>query len=110
MASAVLPTILPFIRIRVTTSSVMAASKPLYSRREPSNSDSGYTQFNYSELLGGVSAAAISTYTYYPQSEQNFGNGMSVYGTQMGWDAVTYRIKDFWPDLRKKLARNRNNH
>jgi hypothetical protein len=51
MASAIFPTILPCIRIRVTTSSVMAASKPLYSRREPSNSDSGYTQFNWG--IGG---------------------------------------------------------
>ena len=65
-------------------------------------SDSGRTQLNYSELMGGVSAAAISTYTYHPQSERSFGNVMSVWGTQMAWDAVTYMIKEFWPDLRKK--------
>jgi hypothetical protein len=34
-------------------------------------SDSGHTQFNYSEMFGGVSAAAISTYTYHPQVEHN---------------------------------------
>ena len=68
-------------------------------------SDSGHTQLNYSELMGGVSAAAISTYTYHPQSEQSFGNVMSVWGTQMAWDAVTYMIKEFWPDLRKKSRR-----
>ena len=67
-----------------------------------SRSDSGRTQLNYSELMGGVSAAAISTYTYHPQSEQSFGNVMSVWGTQMAWDAATYMIKEFWPDLRKK--------
>ncbi len=70
-------------------------------------SDSGRTQLNYSELMGGVSAAAISTYTYHPQSEQSFGNVMSVWGTQMAWDAVTYMIKEFWPDLRKK---RKNSH
>jgi hypothetical protein len=65
-------------------------------------SDSGRTQPNYSEWMGGVSAAAISTYTYHPQSERSFGNVMSIWGTQMAWDAATYMIKEFWPDLRKK--------
>jgi hypothetical protein len=33
-------------------------------------SDSGSKQPNYSELGGGITAAAISTYAYHPQSEQ----------------------------------------
>src|ERR1700683_5437223 len=65
-------------------------------------SDSGQTQFNYSEILGAGSAAAISTYTYHPQSERSFGNVATVWVTQMGWDAATYMVKEFWPDLRKK--------
>jgi len=69
-------------------------------------SDSGRTQLNYSELMGGVSAAAISTYTYHAHSEQSFSNVMSVWGTQMAWDAATYMIKEFWPDLRKKSRKN----
>lgn len=70
-------------------------------------SDSGQTQFNYSELLGGASAAAISTYTYHPQSERGFGNVASVWGTQMAWDAATYMVKEFWPDLRKKSKKDK---
>jgi hypothetical protein len=65
-------------------------------------SDSGHTQLNYSGSMGGVSAAAISTYTYYPTSEQSASNVMSVWCTQMAWDAVTYMTKEFWPDLRKR--------
>jgi hypothetical protein len=65
-------------------------------------SDSGQTQFNYSEILGASSAAAISTYAYHPQSERSFGNVATVWVTQMGWDAATYMVKEFWPDLRKK--------
>jgi hypothetical protein len=68
-------------------------------------SDSGEKQLNYSELGGGLTAAAISTYTYHPQSERGFGNVVTVWGSQMGWDAVTYMIKEFWPDLRKRQAR-----
>jgi hypothetical protein len=65
-------------------------------------SDSGQTQFNYSEILGAGSAAAISTYTYHPQNERSFGNVATTWVTQMGWDAATYIVKEFWPDLRKK--------
>jgi hypothetical protein len=70
-------------------------------------SDSGQTQPNYSELLGASSAAAISTYAYHPQSERSFGNVATVWVTQMGWDAATYMVKEFWPDLRKKPKRDR---
>lgn len=65
-------------------------------------SDSGKTQFNTSELGGAAAAAAISTYSYHVSSERSFGNVVSVWGTQMSWDAVTYMIKEFWPDLRKR--------
>jgi hypothetical protein len=64
-------------------------------------SDSGQKQLNYSELGGALAAASISTFTYHPQSERGFGDVASVWGSQMGWDAVTYMIKEFWPDLRK---------
>jgi hypothetical protein len=71
------------------------------SRVVVTRSDSGDKQFNYSEVGGAFVAAAISTYTYHPHSERGFGNVVSVWGSQMGWDAVTYMIKEFWPDLRK---------
>jgi hypothetical protein len=69
-------------------------------------SDFGKTQFNTSELGGAAAAAAISTYSYHVQSERSFGNVVSVWGTQMSWDAVTYMIKEFWPDLRKRRKRH----
>jgi hypothetical protein len=71
-------------------------------------SDSGQTQFNYSEILGAGSAAAISTYSYHPQSERSFGNVATVWVTQMGWDAATYMVKEFWPDLRKKPRKDKH--
>jgi hypothetical protein len=71
-------------------------------------SDSGQGQVNYSELGGALAAAAISTYSYHPESERGFTNVMSVWGSQMGWDAVTYMIKEFWPDLRKWSKRRKH--
>jgi hypothetical protein len=72
------------------------------SRVFSTRSDSGKKQVNYSELGGGMVAAAISTYTYHPHSERGFRNVVSAWGTQMGWDAATFIIKESWPDLRKR--------
>jgi hypothetical protein len=65
-------------------------------------SDSGNRQFNYSEIFGSGIAASISTYSYHPSQDRNFGTVASVWGTQIGWDVGTYMIKEFWPDLRRK--------
>jgi hypothetical protein len=32
---------------------------------------------------------------------------VSVWTSQMGWDAVTYMIKEFWPDLRRRSKNRR---
>ncbi len=67
-------------------------------------SDSGHEQFNYSEIFGSAIAAGISTYTYHPQDERTISNTASVWGTEMGYDAITFAIKEFWPDLRRKIS------
>jgi hypothetical protein len=69
-------------------------------------SDSGRSQFNYSEVFGAGMAAAISTYSYHPESDRGLGTVISVWGTQIGWDVGTYMLKEFWPDLRRKRHRN----
>jgi len=71
-------------------------------------SDSGHRQLNYSELGGGLAAAAISTYSYHPQNERGVGNVLSVWGTELGWEAGTLMMKEFWPDLRKHAHRRKH--
>jgi hypothetical protein len=68
-------------------------------------SDSGKSQFNTSEILGSAIAAAISTYSYHPQADRTFSNTASVWGTQIGYDTLTIVVKEFWPDIRRKLSR-----
>lgn len=63
--------------------------------------DAGGKQFNYSEVGGALAAAAISNYTYHPQSDRGFGNVSKTWGTQIGFDVGTYMLKEFWPDIRK---------
>lgn len=82
-------------------------------------SDSGKRQFNFSEVFGSAFAAAVSTYSYHPESayisvptnphmfvpsERTLLNTTSVWGTQVGLDTVTIVVKEFWPDIHRKLT------
>jgi hypothetical protein len=63
--------------------------------------DSGKHQFNYSEVVGGATSLAISN-VYHPDG-RNVGDNMSRYGVQLGFDAASNVLKEFWPDLKRKL-------
>jgi hypothetical protein len=67
--------------------------------------DSGHQQFNFSEILGSAASASISTYSYHPSGDRTFVNTMSVWGSQVGYDTLTIVIKEFWPDIRRKLRK-----
>jgi hypothetical protein len=66
-------------------------------------SDSGHNQFNYSEIVGSAVASGISTYSYHPREDRNLPNTLSVWGSQVGYDTLTYVVREFWPDIRHKL-------
>jgi hypothetical protein len=70
-------------------------------------SDAGKSQFNASEIVGSGIAAVISTYSYHPSGDRNLSNTASVWGTQMSIDTVTLIMKEFWPDVRRKLSRKK---
>jgi len=81
--------------------------------------DSGHAQFNYSEIFGSATAAAISTYSYHPRStylstptnphmfvgsDRTLANAGDVWATQVTLDTVTIFIKEFWPDIHRKMS------
>ena len=70
-------------------------------------SDSGHTQFNFSEILGSAISAGIANYTYHPKADRTVGNALSIWGTQVGWDTVTIVVKEFWPDVRSKWSKKK---
>jgi hypothetical protein len=70
-------------------------------------SDSGKAQFNFSEFIGNGMAAAISN-AYHP-GPRTLGSNLNIWGTQIGWDAVSYEMKEFWPDVHRFLVRNHHN-
>ena len=69
--------------------------------------DSGRNQFNFSEIAGSALAAGISTYSYHPREDRTLPNTLSVWGTQVGYDTITIAVKEFWPDIRRKLQKHR---
>ena len=65
-------------------------------------SDSGKKQFNYSGLAGSALAAALSN-TYHPPADRTALNSANIWVTQLWGDAVSFELKEFWPDIRRKL-------
>lgn len=98
-----------------------AGRRTLYavSRLFVTRTDAGNPQFNFSEIFGAATAATISTNTYHPKgtyistpsnphlfitSERTLGNTAETYVTQLGLDAMTIVIKEFWPDIHRKIG------
>jgi len=63
--------------------------------------DSGRHQFNFSEMAGNAAAVGISNF-YYPDNRNAMGN-VTKLGEQLGIDAFSQVLKEFWPDVKHKL-------
>jgi hypothetical protein len=73
------------------------------SRLFVTRTDSGKNQFNFSEIGGAATSLAISN-AYYPDG-RTVGNNLGRYAVQLGFDAASNVLKEFWPDLKRKLPR-----
>lgn len=71
------------------------------SRAWITKSDSGKNVFNVSEVLGAGASAGLSN-AYYPAQERNFSNTATNWGLDVGIDAFTFVLKEFWPDINQK--------
>jgi hypothetical protein len=69
--------------------------------------DSGGSRFNFSEWVGNGTVATIGN-AYYP-GERGFGYTMQRTVTQVGTDAVSDVLKEFWPDIKKKWFHKQTN-
>jgi hypothetical protein len=68
------------------------------------HADSGRSQFNYSEIIGNSTAVAISN-AYYSDN-RTAADAVSKLGMQLGVDMAANVLKEFWPELQRKLRRN----
>jgi hypothetical protein len=69
------------------------------------HNDSGRTQFNYSEIVGNSTAVAISN-AYY-QDSRTARDAAGKLGIQLGVDAASNVLKEFWPDIKRTLQHRR---
>lgn len=109
MTSAVLPSILhqdPRY-FQLGKGSFWHRTEYAISRIFVTRTDSGGEQVNYSEIFGSAISAGISTYTYHPREDKNLPNALSVWGSEVGYDTLTYVVKEFWPDIRRKLHKTK---
>jgi hypothetical protein len=72
------------------------------SRAVITRDDAGKEVFNTSEIVGAGAAAGLSN-LYYPEQERTFSNTAQQWGLDVGIDAVTFALKEFWPDINQKL-------
>ena len=64
--------------------------------------DSGKTQFNYSEVAGSAVAAGLSNF-YHTPANRTAASSANIWVTQLWGDAVGFEVKEFWPDIRRKV-------
>lgn len=73
-----------------------AASRIFVTRR-----DNGTSRFNITEIAGNIGVDAITTW-YYPDS-QSASEGLERFGMQLGNDAISNILTEFWPDIKRRL-------
>lgn len=67
------------------------------------HTDSGFKQFNFSEILGSSTGVAISN-AYYPDN-RNAADSATRFGIQIGVDIAGNIFKEFSPELNQLLSR-----
>jgi hypothetical protein len=77
------------------------------SRAVITRNDAGNNTFNTSEVIGAGAAAGISN-LYYPSAERTFSNTASKWGINVGVDAASFVLKEFWPDINKAVFHGKN--
>jgi len=69
--------------------------------------DSGDNRFNWSRLLGSTASAGLSN-TYYPESERGASTTLFSFGLSYASEAGSNVLKEFAPDIARKLRRNKD--
>jgi hypothetical protein len=64
--------------------------------------DSGSDGFNYSETVGNAVAAAISN-IYHAPEDRTASRNATTFALLIAYDGVSNELKEFWPDIRRKV-------
>ena len=69
--------------------------------------DAGTHEFNYSEIVGNAAAAAVSN-IYHAPEDRTFSRNIGTLGLLIMWDGASNELKEFWPDIRRKVFHKKN--
>jgi len=64
--------------------------------------DDGGTRFNSSEAVGNSVAAGLSNF-YHAREDRTVSRNFRTLGMLFMWDGLSNELKEFWPDIRRKL-------
>jgi hypothetical protein len=64
--------------------------------------DSGHDRFNYSESIGNAVAAGISNFYHVPD-DRTASRNATTFGFLILYDGLSNELKEFWPDIRRKV-------
>ena len=64
--------------------------------------DKGHLFFNAPEIAGTAATVGIAS-LYYPSADRNLHQMSVRFGTQVAFDAGSSVLKEYWPDIRKKI-------
>ncbi len=76
------------------------------SRTFITRTDSGGSEFNWSEVGGNGFEAALSN-AYYPPQERGVNQTARNWATQMESAVLNHIFQEFWPDIRKDILRQK---
>jgi len=68
--------------------------------------DSGGQTFNFAEIVGNGAGAGISD-LYYPRRERTWTKTGQKWGDQIALDGLFNFLKEFWPDIRHDVLRQK---
>jgi hypothetical protein len=57
--------------------------------------------------LGNGTTVALSN-LYYPADTRNVSDNVQKLGIQVGTDAFSQVLKEFWPDIKRKLVKKKS--
>ena len=86
---------------RKGSGSIMSRTGYALSRVIITDKDGGGKQFDYSEWLGNATAVAISQ-AYHPDN-RTAADATEFLLEQVGTDAISQVLKEFWPDIKRKM-------
>jgi len=76
------------------------------SRAVITRSNSGSEVFNVSEVVGAGAASGLSS-LYYPTRERSFANTGTEWGLDIGIDAASFWVREFWPEINRAVFHNK---